>query len=93
MVAQSNGKTSFAMLACATGGEVIVPSDDDLAGANEFSKFSRAIYVGVGGDVTVITTDGSVLPYVGVASGTTLEVQAKQVLDTGTTAKKMLALW
>lgn len=92
MVAQSNGKTSFAMLACATGGEVIVPSDT-RTGANEFSKFSRAIYVGVGGDVTVITPDGSVLPYVGVASGTTLEVQAKQVLDTGTTATSMLALW
>ncbi len=49
-----------------------------------------AIYVGVGGTVTVVFEDDSTCQYVGVAGGT-LYVKAKRVNSTGTAATDMVA--
>jgi len=92
MVATSNGRSSFDLIAPPSAGEAITPSDT-TTGANEFSTFSRYIYIGGAGAVRVITTAGSTLTFSAVPVGTMLPVQAKQVLATGTTATDMLALW
>ncbi len=88
MTAQPNNKSSFDLLASASGGEAVTPHD-----TNELTKFSRALYVGGAGNVAVITTDGSALTFTAVAAGTTLAVQCKQVKATNTTATAILALW
>ena len=91
MVATTNGKTSFDMLAPYTGGQTVTPSDT-VDGSTEFTKFARALWIGVAGDVTLITTEGTTLLFKAVPVGE-LRVQCKQVKATGTAATNMLALW
>jgi hypothetical protein len=52
----------------------------------------RAIYVGVGGDISVATPTGNVT-FVGVPQGTILPVAASKVRSTGTTATTMVGLY
>lgn len=68
----------------ARGGEAVVV-------ATPFSRVSRALYVGVGGDVTVEFSDGSTVEFVGVPAGTVLPVAAVEV--TAATATDMVALF
>jgi hypothetical protein len=88
MVAQSNNKSAFDLLACATGGEAVTPSD-----SAELTKFARALYVGGTGNISVITTDGSTLTFSNYPDQTWLPVQCKQVKSTGTTATSIVAVW
>jgi hypothetical protein len=52
----------------------------------------RALYVGTGGDVTIAMLGGTVVEFVNVASGTTLDVQATEVTAV-TGADDILALY
>jgi len=92
------------MLPSATGPIVasitVTPSDSTL-----FSRPTRAIYVGVTGNVTIqwaaantesfLTSEGysNTGAFVAVPAGTTLTVRANKVLATGTTANSILALF
>ena len=58
-----------------------------------FTKTCRGIYCGVGGDIAVVTLDGSVVTFVGVLGGTILPIRATRVNSTNTTASSMVALW
>ena len=58
----------------ATSGFAIAP------GTTEFTDWTRAIYVGVAGDLVVVLEDDSEVFFVGVPAGTTLQVRAKKVL-------------
>jgi len=69
------------------GGADVTPADSDLA------TFSRALYVGGTGDVSVITTGGSTITFSAVPAGTILPVRCRQVKSTGTTATFIDALW
>lgn len=91
MVAASNNKSAFDLLSGFTGGESVTPSD--TVGSGELTKFSRAIWVGTGGTVVGITTDGSTLTFTNVPSGSMLEGQFKQIKSTGTTATGLVAVW
>jgi len=88
MTAQPNNKSTFDLLAGASGGEAVTPSD-----SAELSKFARALYVGGTGDVALVTTDGSSLTFSSVPAGVLLPIQCKQVTSTGTTATNIIALW
>ena len=53
---------------------------------------ARAIYVGVGGDITLITSKGNTVLFTGVLQGAILPVMAIQVKATGTTASSLVAI-
>lgn len=61
----------------------ITPSDSTLIKAIGF-------YVGVGGDVAVVTEGGSTVTHVGAAAGAYYPLQITKVLLTGTTATSIL---
>lgn len=67
----------------------VTPNDSaDLA------TTSRALYVGTGGDVAVILADDSAaVTLVSVPAGSVLPVRAKRVMDTGTSATNIVAMW
>ena len=71
-----------------TDGESVTPSD-----ATELSKVSRAIYVGVGGDLKYVTIDGTTLSKKNIASGLSHPMRVRQILATGTTATDIIAEW
>jgi len=54
---------------------------------------TRALYVGVGGDVSVVTSGGDTVTLVGVPGGAVLPIRANRVRATGTTATSIVALW
>jgi hypothetical protein len=67
-------------------GEAVTPHD-----TNELTNVSRALYVGVGGALRVITLEGDDLILVGVVTGTFLPIRVKQVMATGTTALSIVS--
>ena len=67
----------------------VTPND-----STELGFLTRALYVGVGGNVSVkLRDDSSAVVFVGVAEGTILPLQVKQVMATNTTATNIIALW
>jgi hypothetical protein len=54
---------------------------------------SRALYVGVGGDVAVRMCGGAVVTLANVPSGTLLPIRIDRVLATGTTAGSLVGFW
>jgi hypothetical protein len=53
---------------------------------------TRALYVGVGGDIAVTMADGQVVTFVGVPTGIILPIQVSKVM-LATTATSLLALY
>jgi len=71
-------------------GAALTPSDAvDIVGATANSP--AALFVGVGGDVSVITLGGSTLVYKNIASGTFMPIQVTRLLATNTTATNILS--
>ena len=66
----------------------VTPSD-----SNELTVVSRAIYVGSGGTLVVITNGGQTTTLAGVPAGAILPLRVKQVLATGTTASSIVNLY
>lgn len=66
---------------------VITPSNS----TNENSMF-KAIYVGVGGNIVVVTPSGNAITFVGVPQGSILPVMGVRVNSTSTTATTMVGL-
>jgi hypothetical protein len=71
----------------ASEGFTITPSD-----TVSLKQTANAIYVGVAGDVALVTAGGSSLTFVGVLAGSILPIKARSVLSTGTTATNLIAL-
>lgn len=82
------------------------PQIPDVAGAHRLRKVNphdtkdlpdgvcRAIYVGTGGNLIVVAEDDSEpIPLMNVRSGETLDVRAKAVRKSGTTAKHIVAMY
>jgi hypothetical protein len=79
------------------------PAEDGEAVVNdvEFSKMSRALYVGGAGHVVVLMKNGSEVVFSSVPAGTILPIRAKRVLTQGvgspaaatTTATLITAMW
>lgn len=77
------------MIYPAQSAEVVTPHD-----TNELTKVSRALYVGVGGDVAVQMYDtGTAIVFKNVPTGTILPIRIKRVNSTSTTATNMVSLY
>jgi len=70
----------------AAGAEAVTPADTDLA------RRTRAIYVGIAGDLVVKMAEGQIVTFAGVAAGSMLPIRCTQI-RTGTTATSVLALF
>jgi hypothetical protein len=69
-------------------GEAVTPHD-----SNDFAGFSRYLYVGGAGSLSVRTITGTTLVFAAVPAGTTLGLRAKGVNLTGTSATSIVALY
>lgn len=71
--------------------KVVTPADDV-----DLTKTTRAIYVGVGGNLAVkmrgIEGD-SIVTFVGVPTGALLPIRVREVRATSTTATNIVAIW
>lgn len=65
----------------------ITPSD-----SLDLSEVTRALYIGGGGAVRVVTASGADLTFAAIAAGTMLPVRVCKVMAAGTTATLMLGL-
>ncbi len=72
----------------ARGAVNVVPSD-----TNDLPQVSRAIYVGLGGDVTATLADGDTVTFTAVPGGAILPIRVSAIAASGTTASGILALW
>ena len=71
----------------ASDGFAVTPHD-----STNFTNNARALFVGVGGDVVVVTPAGTALTFKNVPDGTILPVAAKRVNSTSTTATDIIGL-
>lgn len=66
----------------------ILPDD-----TGDLAITTRALFVGLAGDVTVRMAGGGVVTLANVPAGTLLPIRVDRVLATGTTAGAILGLW
>jgi hypothetical protein len=71
-----------------TKAAAVIPSDTVALSTPGFG-----LYVGVSGDVKVVTVDGSTITMVGLTAGTWHPIEVKQVFATLTTATSILIGW
>lgn len=55
--------------------------------------FANALYVGGGGNVTVVTEGGDTVTFSNVPAGTTIVIRATQVRATNTSATNIVRMW
>lgn len=72
----------------AQGAFVISPSD-----LQYLPFLPRAIYVGTGGNVALMTVTGDIVIFVGVATGSVLAVRAVKIFATNTTATNLVGMY
>jgi len=72
----------------ATDASAVTPSDTAV-----LPTTPRAIYVGNGGDLAVEMQGGQNVTYANIQGGTVMAIRALRVLQTGTTATGIVALW
>ncbi|MCL9998902.1 MAG: hypothetical protein NBV68_05940 [Erythrobacter sp.] len=66
----------------------ITPSDSEV-----FASSTKALYVGTGGDVALITVESDeAVTFRNTIAGSILDIRARQVLATGTTAQDLVGL-
>lgn len=73
--------------------EASAPGGSVIALDTPLPRFTRGLYVGVAGNVSVVMADESELTFFGVQGGTLLPIRIKRVVTAGTTATNMLALY
>lgn len=56
-------------------------------------NITRALYIGVGGNLKVTTANNEAVTFSNLAQGTILPIQVSQCWSTGTTASSILALY
>lgn len=86
-MATSQSKYAYTDLP-AVDGAAITPSD-----TVDFANVARGVYVGVSGDVVIVTPTGSVLTFKNAAQGSVLAICTMRINSTGTTATNLVALF
>jgi hypothetical protein len=59
----------------------------------DFAISTRAIYVGRGGDMEIVTHDNVAVVYANTIAGSTLPVRAKRINSSNTTAGQIVGLY
>ncbi len=54
---------------------------------------ARALFIGTGGNIVIVTSGGETVTFTGVLSGSILPVRTHRVNSTSTTASNIVALW
>ena len=74
-------------------GFAMVPDEDIAVTSEQLGgiDYSRGVYVGGGGDLSVIMAQGNTLVFVGVTAGSVLPIRVKQ-LNSASTATDVIAL-
>lgn len=85
-VSQSPSGDALAVVASNTVALLAAPTGNP-------TQYTRGLYVGVTGDVTVITRKAQTVLFKAVPAGTILPIQVTHVKATGTTATDMVALY
>ena len=68
------------------------PASDAFAVVLDEDRVARALYIGSGGDVSVVTVEGSTVTFVGLTGSMVLPVSISRVNASGTTATNILGL-
>ena len=71
----------------ASHGFAIVPND-----STDLGEVTRALYVGIGGTLTVILQSGAELVLQGIVAGTLLPLRVRRLKATGTSASAIVGL-
>lgn len=71
----------------ASHAEAVTPSD-----SVDLTYVSRGLWVGVGGNLSVVMASGATVTFAGIASGTLLPIRVSRVRSTSTTATTILSL-
>ncbi|MEL7393036.1 MAG: hypothetical protein AAFN06_10395 [Pseudomonadota bacterium] len=79
---------SLSLTAPVTSAETVSPSD-----TSDLAHVSRAIYIGVGGELSVQMVSGETVTFSNVLAGTWLPLRVGRVMSTGTTAAALLSLY
>lgn len=74
-------------------GAVSITPSDTVDTVFPIGKRGRSLYVGVGGDVTLVTWNNEVITHVGVPQGSILPCQFKRVNATATTATSLVGYY
>lgn len=75
-----------------TTGVIVTPSDStDITGSN--ANTPATLFVGVGGNIDVVTIGGSTLLLKNIADGSFLPIQVTRVKATNTTATDIVAIF
>lgn len=67
--------------------DAVTPAD----GSN-LARAARALYIGSGGAIALVTVGGDTVTFSGLLGGTILPVRTARVKSTGTTATSIIAL-
>lgn len=60
--------------------------------STDLSETTRALYIGTGGDISLVTASGATVSFTTVLSGSILPVRCRRVRATGTTATGIVGL-
>lgn len=72
----------------------VAPSDTvDLVPFTQRKMLTKALYVGTGGDLALVSEDNNVVVWPSVPSGTVLRVAVRRVNVSGTAASNLVACY
>ena len=71
-------------------GSIVAVTPND---SSDLDYITRGLYIGGAGDVAVEGLISGTVTFVGVPAGSILPIRVKKVLETGTTATSIVALW
>jgi hypothetical protein len=74
-------------------GRGAIDIDSEKSDSVDLTVPTRGIYVGVAGNIKLVTIEGETVTFVGVLAGSTIPVRCKQVFSTLTTATSLLGLY
>lgn len=68
--------------------------DVDVSSADQdLDRIARAIFIGTGGNLSLVTLEGNEITFVNIQDGFVLPCQTRKILNSGTTAANIIALF
>lgn len=84
---------SYQKLQANRAAKVNASDTSNISESTEAPKSGVVLYIGSGGDLTVLTVGGDEETFYNIQDGSFLPVQVLRVFATGTTATNIVALW